>query len=260
MKKKAINLVAAALCFIILFPQRVWGADVNITYQTKETAKTGDKVNVEIDVSGNKPITTLGLRLTYDSDKLTYESDSWSKGVKDVNAMTLVSDVKSNGGKVLNISLISDAGYQADGNMVTLSFTAKEDYASVPVELVLRDITDKDMQDISTSTSVTLKKQDDNNRDSNENSDQNNSQNNNENNNQNNSETTGDTNQNTGTGSGDNTSTTHTGESGGTSNVANSPTAYKTGIEIMDHKVLSLGGIFLAAGIFCILLKRKLSR
>lgn len=248
MKKKAINLVVAALCLILLFPQRVWGADVNITYQTKETAKAGDKVNVEIDVSGNKPITTLGLRLTYDSDKLTYESESWSQGIKDVNAMTLVSDVESNGGKVLNISMISDAGYQADGNLVTLTFTAKGDYATVPVELVLRDVTDKDMQDISASTSVTLKKQDDNN------------QNNNENNNQNSSETTGDTNQNTGTGSGDTTSTTHTGESGGTSNTANGPTAYKTGIEIMDHKVLSLGGIFLAAGVFCILLKRKLSR
>lgn len=260
MKKKIIYLLAA-FCIVFLFPQKIWAEDVGITYQTKESAKAGEKVTVEIDVSANKPITTLGLRLIYDSDKLTYESDSWAKGVKDVNAMTLVSDVDSNGGKVLNISMISDAGYQGSGNMVTLNFTAKGDYASVPVELLLRDITDQGMQDISASTSVSLKKQD-NSQNSTENNNQNNSQNNdnnNQNNNQNNSESLGNTNHNTSTNSGG-TNTDQTGESGGTSNSAAPSRTYQTGMEIMDFKVLSLGGICLAAGILCIFLKRKLSR
>ena len=97
MRKKVIKLVAAALCMIFMFPQSVWAADINITYRTEETARAGDKVNVEIDVSGTKPVTTLGLRLVYDSDKPTYEGESWTEGIKSANAMTLVSDVENDG-------------------------------------------------------------------------------------------------------------------------------------------------------------------
>lgn len=230
MKKKVIKLAAAALCLIFMFPQSVWAADINITYQTEETAKAGDKVNVEIDVSGSKPITTLGLRLNYDSDKLTYESESWSEGIKNVNAMTLVSDVEDNGGKVLNISMISDAGYQGSGTMVTLTFSVKGDYTDVPVELALRDVTDKDMQDVSASTSVSYQKQEgSNNNVNNESSDDNNNQN-------------------------TDNSNSHT------DSVNGNRKTYQTGIEIMDFKVLFLGGIFLTTGVFCVIIKRKLSR
>ena len=226
MRKKVIKLMLVALCTIFMFPLCVWGADINISYRTQETAKAGDKINVEIDVSGSKPVTTLGLRLTYDSDKLTYESESWSEGIKRVNAMTLVSDVENDGGNVLNISMISDAGYQDRGTMVTLTFSVKEDYTDVPVELVLRDITDKDMQDISASTNVSYQKQEEVNN-----------------------------NQNNGNGNGN---SDHSGSYTGIT--SQNGKTYQTGIEIMDFKVLCLGGAFLALGFFCIILKRKLSR
>lgn len=217
-----------ALCLIFMFPLSVWGADINITYRTAETAKAGDKINVEIDVSGNKLITTLGLRLIYDSNKLTYESESWSDGIESTNAMTLVSDVENNGQKALNISMISDKGYQGNETMVSLTFSVKEDYRDVPVELALRDITDQDMQDILASTNVSYQKQkEDNNNQNQENSDEN-------------SDTSG----------------SHTDNANQSQNCKN----FQTGIEIMDNKVLCLGGIFLALGIFCIILKRKLSR
>lgn len=235
MKKKVIKLAVAALCLIFMFPQSVWAADINITYRTKETAKAGDKVNVEIDVSGSKLITTLGLRLTYDSDKLTYESEAWSEGVKSVNAMTLVSDVENNGGKALNISLISDVGYQGSEDMVTLTFSVKKDYTGLPVELELRDITDKDMQDISASTNVSYQKQEESNNNQNNQDNQNNQNDGNSNENSDNSDS-------------------HTG------NGNQNGKTYQTGIEIMDFKVLCLGGTFLALGFFCIILKRKLFR
>lgn len=226
MRKKVFKRMIAAICLIFMFPLSVWGADINITYRTQETAKAGDKINVEIDVSGSKPVTTLGLRLTYDSDKLTYEGESWSKGIKSANAMTLVSDVENGGGNVLNISMISDAGYQDSGTMVTLTFSVKEDYTDVPVELVLRDITDKDMQDVSASTNVSYQKQGEVNH-----------------------------NQNDGNSNGNSDNT------GGHTAITNqNDKTYQTGIEIMDFKVICLGGAFLALGFFCILLKRKLSR
>ncbi len=226
MRKKVIKLAVAALCLIFMFPQSVWAADINITYQTEEAAKAGDKINVEIDVSGSKPITTLGLRLIYDSDKLTYESESWSEGAKNANAMTLVSDVEDDGENVLNISMISDAGYQGSETMVTLTFSVKADYTDVPVELALRDITDKDMQDVSTSTNVSYQKQEG------------------DNNNQNN----GNGNQNS-----DNLGN-HTGSA------EQNGKTYQTGIEILDFKVLCLGGVFVVTGFLCVILKRKLSR
>lgn len=233
MKKKVIKLAVAALCLIFMFPQSVRAADINITYQTEEIAKAGDKVNVEIDVSGSKPITTLGLRLVYDSDKLTYESESWSEGIKNVNAMTLVSDVEDDGGKVLNISMISDAGYQDSGTMVTLTFSVKGDYTDIPVQLALRDITDKDMQDVSASTSVSYQKQEGSNNNENNENNENNNDNSNDNSDNSNSHT---------------------------DSVNKNRKTYQTGIEIMDYKVLFLGGIFLGTGIFCIIIKRKLSR
>ncbi len=73
--------------------------------------------------------------------------------------MTLVSDVENDGGKALNISMISDVGYQGSGTVVTLAFSVKGDYSDVPVELQLRDVTDKDMQDVSVSTNVSYQKQ-----------------------------------------------------------------------------------------------------
>lgn len=227
MRKNAIKLMTMAVCLIFMFSQNVWGADVNITYRTEETAKAGDEVKVEIHVSGSRPITTLGLRLVYDSDKLTYEGESWSEGTKSAYAMTLVSDVENDGGKALNISMISDVGYQDNGTMVTLAFSAKEDYAEVPVELSLRDITDQDMQDISASTDVSFQKSEESNN-----------------------------NQNIGNDNG-NESGDHSGSYTGNTN--QNVKAYQTGIEIMDVKAIRLGGVFLALGFLCVILKRKLS-
>ncbi len=50
------------------------------------------------------------------------------------------------------------------------------------------------------------------------------------------------------------------GEGGSAVNTANAPKAYQTGVEIMDSGIVIVGGIFLAAGSACIFLKRRLSR
>jgi len=246
MKRTIQKIIGAALLWLLLLPQTVWAADIDIKYKTPESAKAGDTVKVEIDISGSKPITTLGLRLTYDSDKLTYESEAWSQEVKNANAMTLVSDVEGENGKVLNISMVSDKGFQGSGTMVTLTFSVKADYAAAPVELVLRDITDKDMQDVSSVTTVTYQKDD-------------------ENNTAESSDSGSISLENTESGShssnaGDDSAAADVGGGGSTVNTANAPKAYQTGVEIMDSGIVIAGGLFLAAGSACIFLKRRLSR
>ena len=273
MRKKAINLAAAVLCLVFMFPQKVWGADINITYRTTEAAKAGDKVNVEIEVTGSRPISTLGLHLAYDSSKLTYEGESWTDKVNNADTMTLVSDVEDSGRKALKISMISDAGYQGSGAMVTLAFSAKTDYADAPVELSLRDITDKDMQDISASTNISFQNQEENNDKPNngsgdENNNNGNNDNNNDNGNNNNNNNGNGNNDNSNNSSGNENSNKNDNTNNGSNNNPRNNTGntnqnsrtYQTGIEIMDFKVLCLGGLFLLLGFSCIIFKRKLSR
>lgn len=129
--------------------------NVDITYKAPGSATAGNTVNVSIDVAGDTALTTLGLRLNYDKSKLQYESGQWAPELRDSNSsMTLISDVEYNGGQVLNISMISESGYQNNGTMVTLTFSVKESYTDNPFRLELREITDKNTQSVAGDTSI----------------------------------------------------------------------------------------------------------
>ncbi len=131
--------------------------NVDITYKAPGSATAGNTVNVSIDVAGDTALTTLGLRLNYDKSKLQYESGQWAPELRDSNSsMTLISDVEYNGGQVLNISMISESGYQNNGTMVTLTFSVKENYTDNPFRLELREITDKNTQSVAGDTSITF--------------------------------------------------------------------------------------------------------
>ncbi len=129
--------------------------NVDITYKAPGSATAGNTVDVSIDVAGDTALTTLGLRLNYDKSKLQYESGQWASELRDSNSsMTLISDVEYNGGQALNISMISESGYQNNGTMVTLTFSVKENYTDTPFRLELREITDKNTQNVAGDTSI----------------------------------------------------------------------------------------------------------
>lgn len=154
-KKTAAILLAIVVLFIEI-PLTVSAApDIDIIYAANASANAGDTINVTISTTGGASISTLGLRLYYDKNKLTYQGSQWAESLQNSNSsMTLVSDVAYSGSQVLNISMISDAGYQSGGALITLTFSVKESYTESPFKLELREITDKNLQNLGSTTSI----------------------------------------------------------------------------------------------------------
>lgn len=100
----------------------------------------GDYVNVSVNLSGNPSISTLGAALSYDSSILRYESASWNSGFSGSD-MKMASDT----GTEVNLSVVCDSSYSADGPVVTVRFKAVSDSPSIPVTLSLRDMADADL-------------------------------------------------------------------------------------------------------------------
>ncbi|MDE7478968.1 MAG: hypothetical protein K2M91_13670, partial [Lachnospiraceae bacterium] len=120
-----------------------------------EHADEGDTINVTISTTGETSISTLGLRLYYDKEKLVYQRSQWTGNKQNSDSlMMLVSDVEYSGSQVLNISMISDGGYQSGSALVTLVFTVKEGYAENPFKLELREITDENLQSVKPAASI----------------------------------------------------------------------------------------------------------
>lgn len=101
----------------------------------------GSYVNVSINLSGNPSISTLGAALSYDSSVLSYESASWNSGFSGSD-MKMASDT----GSEVNLSVVCDSSYSADGTVVTVRFRAVSESSSVPVTLSLRDMADADLE------------------------------------------------------------------------------------------------------------------
>ena len=100
----------------------------------------GGYVNVSVNLSGNPSVSTLGAALAYDSSVLSYESASWNSGFSG-NDMKMASDT----GSEVNLSVVCDSSYSADGTVVTVRFQAVSDTSSIPVTLSLRDMADADL-------------------------------------------------------------------------------------------------------------------
>ena len=100
----------------------------------------GGYVNVSVNLSGNPSISTLGAALSYDSSVLSYESASWNSGFSGSD-MKMASDT----GSEVNLSVVCDSSYSADGPVVTVRFKAVSDSPSIPVTLSLRDMADADL-------------------------------------------------------------------------------------------------------------------
>lgn len=154
--KKTAVILLAMVVLLISFPLAVSAApDIDIIYAANASANAGDTINVTISTTGGASISTLGLRLYYDINKLTYQGSQWAESLQNSNSsMTLVSDVAYSGSQVLNISMISDAGYQSGGTLITLTFSVKESYTESPFKLELREITDKNLQNLGSTTSI----------------------------------------------------------------------------------------------------------
>ena len=156
---KRVLLTGMVLISCIFFSRSfsVQAAGVTYTASVPKEASAGVQIAVNILVSDNPGLTTLGLRLEYDEKILSYQKEKWTDDLNGGdNSLALVSDVTYAGKKVLNISMIDGSAYHEDGTIVTLYFKVLKAYSDCPVTLQLRDATDEDENPISGSTREVL--------------------------------------------------------------------------------------------------------
>lgn len=230
--KKTIGILLAAVILFLAVPVTVFAApDIDIICAANTSANAGNTVNVTISTTTGASISTLGMRLYYDKEKLTYQGSQWEEKLKNSNSsMTLVSDVPYSGSQVLNISMIADGGYQSGSTLVTLAFTVKEGYTESPFKLELREITDENLQNINPTTNIVY--------------------------------------QNTGNGFGDSdtnktsaktsTDSSKSALAANTAAYANQPKTFQTGVMDFGTAFLLIGAALELAGIVCIMIRRKL--
>lgn len=146
MKKWKKILGSMMLVFGLCFSGavNVSAAEVEMVLNTTASGKAGDTVYAQVVLNRNPGISTMGVRMTYDEEFLTYEGETWhSEIATNSRNMSLVSDIEEGDDKILNISTILDSGYSISGEpIVTIKFTAKQAFASMPVQLEARDVTD----------------------------------------------------------------------------------------------------------------------
>ena len=113
-------------------------ASANVASVTK-----GDPVNISINLNGNPTISTFGVALEYDSSMLSYKGVSWNSGFSGSD-MKMASDT----GSEVNLSVVCEDSYSADGTVATVKFQAVSDASSIPVTLSLRDMADGDLEEV----------------------------------------------------------------------------------------------------------------
>lgn len=117
--------------------------NIDITLGTTDNARSGDTVTARILLGNNPGISTFAVRLAYDSNVLTYTGAEWAESVEENSSnVQLISEVTEDGGPVLNISSILGSTYSGNETIVTLQFTARQNYTTMPVTLTNREITD----------------------------------------------------------------------------------------------------------------------
>ena len=107
------------------------------------SAGKGETVKVTISLKNNPKISTLGVTLNYHSDEFQYKDCKWSSALGG-NDMKMVSDEEGN----VNVSLVCDQSYEAEGIVATIVFQAKKDVAAVNMTLQLREMADENLSDV----------------------------------------------------------------------------------------------------------------
>lgn len=145
-KRKWIVLLLLMLVFF-QGTERIDAAEkVTFEVMCPEKGKSGEDITVTIAAGENVKMTTMGLGLEYDADKLTYNECEWSQEIlNNGENMVLVSDVGSGAKKTLNISLIASKGYTPQENILKIKFKVNKDYNERPVALNVKDVTDENM-------------------------------------------------------------------------------------------------------------------
>ncbi len=145
-KKYLLYLLAGVLLICIIQIQIVYAAASPLLSASADAAgvAVGDHVNISINLSGNPSVSTLGTALNYDSSILKYDGASWSNSFSGSD-MKMASDT----GSEINLSVVSDSSYSADGTIVTVRFRAVQNSSSIPVTLSLRDMADADLSAVS---------------------------------------------------------------------------------------------------------------
>lgn len=107
------------------------------------SVEKGEYIDINVTLKNNPVISTLGMTLQYDNSILQYDSSSWGSSFEG-NDMKMASDT---GGEV-NLSVVCNNNYSAEGVVVTVRFQAIKNTSSIPVTLLLRDITNADLSEI----------------------------------------------------------------------------------------------------------------
>lgn len=146
-KTKYLPGVLFSLLFICMIHVNAVTASTNPSLSASAdnaSIRQGDYVSISIGLKNNPQISTLGMSLNYDSSILKYDSSSWSESFSGSD-MTMASDT----GDAVNLSAVCDDSYSADGTVVTVRFLASKNASSIPVRLVLRDMADADLSEVS---------------------------------------------------------------------------------------------------------------
>lgn len=110
----------------------------------KSVITQGDEISISINMKNNPQISSLGMVLKYDSSILQYDSSTWNGSFSSSDIM-----MASDAGDAVNLSVVCNDSYLSDGTIVTVRFIASQSASSVPASLVLRDMTDASLSDIS---------------------------------------------------------------------------------------------------------------
>ena len=191
-RKAVVGICMAMLLGLFAVPQPVQAANMNLTVGTTDNAKNGDTVTVRVIGSNNPGISTFATQLEYDTNYLTYTGATWANAISsNTSNVELISQTTENGKQVLNISAVFAETYSNNETIVTLNFTARQNYTTMPITLRVREITDSSFQGVTVATPVVDATAGQTQTTSQSNS-QNSSQNNSQNSSQNNSQTDND--------------------------------------------------------------------
>ena len=137
----------------LLLPKQAFAIDFEVIIP--EEARQGTVIAMKINFDRNEGLTTLGLRVCYEPEILSYKGVQWSDSfINESNRQGLVSDVEYQGGRTVNISFIDTTEYTENGVLLTVYFEVMQDYFENPVSLMLRDATDGNGQILSGSTKM----------------------------------------------------------------------------------------------------------
>lgn len=131
------------ICLVQVYTANAAASPSLSTSADAASVAEGDTVNVSVKLSGNPTVSTLGVALGYDSSVLSYDSISWGSGFSGSD-MKMVSDT----GSEVNLSVVCEDSYSADGTVATVKFQAVSDSSSIPVTLALRDMADADLEEV----------------------------------------------------------------------------------------------------------------